>query len=240
VNSGTNLESGIRNLTGQPLTANGKPVILYVGEEGCPYCAEVRWGLVIALERFGTFTNLRYMTSAYDGTDFPTFTFHGATYQSNYVVLAAYETLDRGSGTVDTLPLNYSTIFNQLSVSQGVPFIDYGGKFDSPGALLPSSVPGYASYLDYLNSLFGAKNWDQVLAGINGVKSGTSNDALGSLILAEANVITAKICAATNGTPASVCQQSPINVLGPTPQSLSWHNGGNSLAIGTAEIPRRK
>ena len=50
--------SGVSPLTattGQPaLTSGGKPEILYVGAEYCPYCAAERWAMVVALSRFGT------------------------------------------------------------------------------------------------------------------------------------------------------------------------------------------
>jgi hypothetical protein len=42
----------------QPLTADGKPLVLYVGAEYCPFCASQRWAVVVALSRFGTFSNL--------------------------------------------------------------------------------------------------------------------------------------------------------------------------------------
>ena len=95
-------------LTGAALTIGGKPRILYVGAEYCPYCATERWAMVIALSRFGTFTGLGQTTSSpsdvYPST--ATLTFHGATYtsaylsftgkeiQSNQVVNGAYAPLD--------------------------------------------------------------------------------------------------------------------------------------------------
>ncbi|EQD78092.1 protein containing DUF929, partial [mine drainage metagenome] len=41
------------------LTQNGKPEVLYIGAEYCPYCALLRWSLVGALSRFGKFSNLQ-------------------------------------------------------------------------------------------------------------------------------------------------------------------------------------
>lgn len=183
-------------------------MVLYVGEEGCPYCAVMRWSLVVALMRFGTFANLVYMTPSYDGTDFPTFTFYGITYQSSYISFAGYETLDRGSAGLQALPANYSAIFH--SYGQGVPFTDFGGKYYAPGALIPSS----SATVGALDSLFGSKDWTEVISSID------SGDQLGSVIKAGANVITATICKLTGGAPASVCSQSPIDQLGPIAQAL--------------------
>jgi len=32
--------------------------VVYIGAEYCPYCAVERWPLIVALNRFGTLTNL--------------------------------------------------------------------------------------------------------------------------------------------------------------------------------------
>ena len=41
-----------------PLTIDGKPAIVFVSEESCPFCAAERWPLVVALSHFGTWSNL--------------------------------------------------------------------------------------------------------------------------------------------------------------------------------------
>jgi thiol-disulfide isomerase/thioredoxin len=46
-------------LKGQaPLREAGKPAVIYVGAEYCPFCAAERWPAVVALSRFGTFSHL--------------------------------------------------------------------------------------------------------------------------------------------------------------------------------------
>ena len=44
----------ITKVTGPALTSNGKPEMLYIGAEYCPYCAATRWSMAVALSRFGT------------------------------------------------------------------------------------------------------------------------------------------------------------------------------------------
>ncbi|MGC1183573.1 MAG: DUF929 family protein, partial [Candidatus Dormiibacterota bacterium] len=39
-------------------TAATDGAVVYVGAEFCPYCALQRWALLVALSKFGTFTNL--------------------------------------------------------------------------------------------------------------------------------------------------------------------------------------
>ena len=59
------------------LTADGKPVVFYFGAQFCPFCAAERWSLIVALSRFGTFSNLSQINSSED--NIPTFTFEGST-----------------------------------------------------------------------------------------------------------------------------------------------------------------
>jgi hypothetical protein len=90
VGSATNLPKKINAPT---LTKNGKPELLYVGAEYCPYCATERWAMVIALSQFGTFSGLKEThsstTDVYPNTQ--TFSFHGSTFTSNYLTFTQVE-----------------------------------------------------------------------------------------------------------------------------------------------------
>ena len=57
------------------LTYGGKPTFVYIGAQGCPFCAGMRWSIAIALSRFGNFSNLFYDRSATSDANVPTFTF---------------------------------------------------------------------------------------------------------------------------------------------------------------------
>ncbi len=56
------LQSGVAApvlLHGQPsLTFDGKPGIFYEASEPCPFCAAQRWAFVVALARFGSWSEL--------------------------------------------------------------------------------------------------------------------------------------------------------------------------------------
>src|SRR5262245_8480663 len=83
-----------KRTSGQPaLTADGTPLVLYVGAEQCPFCASQRWSMALALARFGTFTNLKQAWSASDDVypSTPTISFHGSTYKSDYLTFQAVE-----------------------------------------------------------------------------------------------------------------------------------------------------
>src|SRR5262249_24803352 len=76
-----------------PLTQDGKPEILYIGAEYCPYCAAERWAMAVALSRFGTLHGVGEISSSpsdvYPST--PTLTCHGSTYTSSYLVFTPRE-----------------------------------------------------------------------------------------------------------------------------------------------------
>src|SRR5215471_16965887 len=56
--------------SGAPLTSGGKPEMLYIGAEYCPYCAAMRWSMAVALSRFGTLaTPLHGIHSSPNDTD---------------------------------------------------------------------------------------------------------------------------------------------------------------------------
>ena len=56
---------GVHTLSRRPpLVRGAKPEVLFVGLESCRFCAVERWGLVVALSRFGTFSHLHLSQSA--------------------------------------------------------------------------------------------------------------------------------------------------------------------------------
>ena len=90
-----NLLDPYRAISGRALRAHGRPQVLYIGGEFCPYCAADRWSLVNALSRFGTFSSLRYMRSAATDQNLATFTFDGSRYTSSYVSFVPIENEDQ-------------------------------------------------------------------------------------------------------------------------------------------------
>jgi hypothetical protein len=185
-------------VTGAPaLNLGGKPEVLYLGAEYCPYCAAQRWPLVLALSRFGTFTGLALTESS--GTDvYPdtnTFTFLHATYRSDYLALTTVEISDR-----DQAPLQTPTAAQQQLLDTygqgGIPFIDLGGAI-----VLRSS--------GYDPQLLAGKNWSAIAQTLTGDPSSPVTRA----VIGTANRITAQLCALTHGQPASVCTAPEVKAL---------------------------
>lgn len=183
-----------------PLTANGKPVVIYIGGDYCPYCAASRWSTVVALSRFGNFKGLTLMKSSpsdvYPNT--PTFSFHGATYTSQYLVFNATETAARDGtalATPDAAAQHALSTFDvppYTTKAGGVPFFSYGDQYVTTNTIfVPTMLQGLT--------------WQQIGAQLNNPDSAVTKAIVGG-----ANEQTAAICALTGDQPASVCKAAEI------------------------------
>jgi hypothetical protein len=191
-------------ITGQPpLTAGDKPLVIYFGADYCPFCAAQRWALVIALNRFGSFTGLRTAFSSSEDV-FPstaTMSFHGSTYESDFlafegVELAGSEKVNGRYPTLDTPTPAQQAVLSTYDAppyvpaqsAGAVPFIDFGNLALMSGA---SFSPG----------LLKGMTQQQIADAIRDDPDGT----VGQAILGAANAFTAAICRVTGNQPASVC-----------------------------------
>jgi hypothetical protein len=195
---------------GTPLTANGKPEMLYMGAEYCPYCAAERWSMIVALSRFGTFSGLTTTHSAsvngagsaepYPNT--PTWTFHGASYTSQYLTFTPVEMQtnvpDKSTGSytnLETPTKAQQALLNKYDVppyvpsgSQGaIPFVDFGNKYLIAGA-------------SYNPQVLAGLTWAQIASDLKNPDSQVAK-AIGGT----ANYMTAAICKMTGNQPASAC-----------------------------------
>jgi thiol-disulfide isomerase/thioredoxin len=181
-----------QRVSGSNLTQGGKPEVLYIGAEYCPYCAAERWSLVVALSKFGTFTNLKYMLSApspevYPNT--PTFSFYGSTYSSQYITFVPVEQQDRDKNTLQTPTSQQQSLMQQYDSSASIPFVDFANQYVIVGSqYAPSTLAG---------------NWTQIASQLNNPNSVISKSVDGA-----ANTIITVICKVDGGQPANVCSQS--------------------------------
>ena len=203
VGSGT-VTSTPTSISGAPLTSGGKPEMLYMGAEYCPYCAAERWSMIVALSRFGTFSGLATTRSAaQDGAGtaepFPntaTWTFANSSYASKYLTFTAVEEFtnipDKSTGGYTPLmtptPAQQALFQQYDAANQGaIPFIDFGNRYMSVGA---SYDPG----------VLGGLTWSKIAADLHDPSSPVAKGALGA-----ANYITAAICSLTGNQPATAC-----------------------------------
>jgi hypothetical protein len=130
---------------GPVLSIAGKPAVVFVSEESCPFCAAERWPLAVALSHFGTWGHLGATRSA--ATDvFPntaTLSFRTASYRSSHLTLRTTELTDnRGHRLQPLTPLDTTLIHgydvppyvNSTDQSGAVPFLDIGNRYILAGA----------------------------------------------------------------------------------------------------------
>ncbi len=191
------------------LTSGGKPELVFVGDEFCPYCAAERWALVAALSRFGTFGHTLYemqsgTDEAFPGT--PTFSFDGTRYRSRYVAArlvehygsqrnaagTAYTVLERITPQLKGLLEHYD---RRTPGSPGgvVPFVDVANEAVVAGGEFSPSV---------LQQLTAA----QIAAGLVDPK-----DPATQAIVASANYISALVCQADDQLPVAVCASAGVS-----------------------------
>jgi thiol-disulfide isomerase/thioredoxin len=188
----------IKRVSGTPQTGpNGHPEVFYLGAEYCPYCAAERWPMIIALSRFGTFSGLK--TTSSSSTDVyantPTFTFHGATYTSQYVDFVSVETTDRNRNPLETPTSAQQALVNQYDTSGSIPFVDFGNRYAFNGAM-------------YLPDVLSGMSWQAVADSL-----AQSSSPQAKAILGSANLVTAAICRLTADQPATVCSSSAIQAI---------------------------
>jgi hypothetical protein len=194
--SGTVPPKAVQNSTA--LTADGKPQVLFIGAEFCPYCAAERWPLAVALARFGTLHNLGETTSSasdvYPST--ATLSFHGTTYSSDYISFTGKEAqsniVDGNSyAPLDKVSPADRALWKQIG-NDSYPFLDIGGTWMSLQA-------------SYDPQLLHGLTHAQIAADL-----ADSTSTVGRTILASANQLTAAICTLTDNKPAGVCTSSGV------------------------------
>ena len=204
-------------ISGQQLlktTVNGKslPEIYYLGAEYCPYCAAQRWSTIIALSRFGTFSNLGLMSSSatdqYANT--PTFTFTKASYSSKYIdfqsteeynnvynaAIQYYTKLQSPTAAQAALEKKYdnSNFIKGITAQQdgSIPFITFGDQYLTSGA-------------SYSPAAFTGLTRAQIAAALSDPTNPVTQD-----IIASANYQTAVMCSLTQQQPSNVCTSKGV------------------------------
>jgi Domain of unknown function (DUF929) len=141
---------------GPPLTVGGKPAIVFVSEESCPFCAAERWAVTVALSHFGTWSQLGVTKSA-AGDIYPntaTLSFRTARYRSPQLTLLTTELTDNAGH-----PLQAQTTLDASLIR----------SFDVPPYVNSADQSGSVPFLDIANQyiLAGAQYDPQILAGLS-------------------------------------------------------------------------
>jgi len=188
-------------VSGHPaaLTANGKPEMFYEGAEYCPYCGAERWGMIVALSRFGTFSGLHTVHSSssdiYPNT--PSWSFYQSTYTSKYLTFTPVEVATNvpstaadnvnGYSPLQTMTAAQTALAVKYSDGGGIPFIDFGNKY-------------LVTEVNYSPQVLAGLSWSTVASDLSNPSSTVAKGVDGT-----ANYITAAICGLTGNQPASAC-----------------------------------
>jgi thiol-disulfide isomerase/thioredoxin len=197
VGTGSTSAAQLKTVRGPALTANGKPEMLYIGAEWCPYCAAERWAMAVALSRFGTFGPLKGIHSSaidvYPNT--ATLSFYRAKYTSKYLVFTPVETEDTNRSPLQTPTTAQRALWK---------------KYDPPGNTFPFINIGnrYVAETTYDPQVLQGLTWSQIATDLHNPLSPVAKGAVGS-----ANLFTAAICKITGNAPASVCTTAPVSAL---------------------------
>ena len=207
VGAGPSTVQPLKPISGSPLTVSGKPEVLYMGAEYCPYCAAERWAITIALSRFGTFSNLHFIHSTpndiYSNTS--TLTFYKSSYTSNYLSFEPVEMQNVAKQPLQN-PTTAQAALLQTYTQGSFPFVDVAGKYAVEGTQYLPSVLGS---LPTLSPSHHGLTWAQIGADLQNANSPVTQSIIGS-----ANHITAAICKVTNGQPGNVCKSKSVTSVG--------------------------
>jgi hypothetical protein len=190
-------------VSGQPvLKDGGKPLVVYMGAEYCPYCATERWAMVVALSRFGTFHDLGQThsssTDVYPNT--ATLSFHGSSFTSQYLSFQGVEmqsNVPQGNG--------YAALDTPTAQQQQLL-----AKYDA-APYVPANAAGSIPFIDFANQsvVSGASYSPDLLTGKSATDIAAAladpNSAIAQAVGGTANAFTAQMCALTNNQPAAVC-----------------------------------
>jgi Domain of unknown function (DUF929) len=186
--------------SGAALTSGGKPQMLYIGAEFCPYCAATRWSMAVALSRFGTLTPLHGIRSSSTDTDpnTATLTFYKTGYNSKYLNFTPVEVqkVDRSALQNPTSAQNAVWAkYEPDPNSRGYPFIAFGNKLVMKGPIFDAAV-------------LQGKSWSQIAAALKDPTSPIAQSVDGA-----ANYITGAICKMTNNQPSDVCSSPAVTAV---------------------------
>jgi hypothetical protein len=200
------------------LGSGGRPEVVYVGAEYCPYCALLRYSLVAALGRFGTFPRLATTVSGDSDGRIPTFSFYGSSYSSPYLAFTPVEEYGRSEPprVLEPLSKRVSGLLERyerppFASSQGIPFLDIGNRYLAVG------VPRYLATLfyDQTTGRFGplddgGPGRSAIASAVHAPASPLGRSIDAAAFIVEANYVSAAICSLDGSRPKAVCGSSGV------------------------------
>jgi thiol-disulfide isomerase/thioredoxin len=190
--------SPLTRVSGTALTgSDGKPEVLYIGAEWCPYCAAERWAMIVALSHFGRFSGLRPTTSSSSDVypDTHTLSFYGSTYASSYIDFVPVELEDRNRNPLQSMTAQQQQLAQTYDAASNIPFIDLGNAYTMIGQGVPASL---------LQGL----SWPQIADALSNPASPVTKAIVGN-----SNYLTAAICKLPSAGTAPICSEPAIKAI---------------------------
>lgn len=221
-----------------PLTYASKPLVLYVGAEYCPFCAATRWALVVALDKFGSFSGLDITASS--PVDFApnthTLSFVNAKYQSKYIAFQSIEELGNSCSSVSRNPSpppayacnslsDYKTLQRPSSAQSRILSTYDSARYvgqSNAGAIpfidmgnrwVEAGAP-YAGSTGVPPSTLSGLSWQQIVDTLSAPISGSPGQA----ILGAANHYIAAFCELITTSKPAICHAGVVTAVGKTIQ----------------------
>lgn len=194
----TSAMGSFTHVSGTVYRQDGKPVLLFIGAQYCPFCAAERWPIVKALARFGTWSGLATGHSTAGTASFsqiPTFDLLNAIYTSKYVSFQSKDIADNNSQPLQTLTAQQQTLFNTYDSAGSIPMVYVDGYALIGSDYSPSEIQGQA-----FSSLQTQLQQNQGTPFVNDAN-------------AEANLLTAFLCKADGNAPQSACSTAVIQTI---------------------------
>lgn len=217
------------SIKGKAISSGGKPEMLFIGAEYCPYCAGERWAMAMALSKFGTLEHVAGTTSSSTDANAstPTFSFYHTTLKSNYLSFVPVETatnteanLQQPTAAEDALQAKWDVppyVQNTSGEGYPIPFVYIDGKFLIGG-------------IQYDAGHIAGWNFSDAASYITAGNNPTSLGAEGA-----AGMMVADICVVTHNQPGSVCNAVPNSLKGFSMSSLE--SKGSSTVTTTTGAP---
>ncbi len=189
-NPDPSFDNPVKPITSPSLTENGKPEVLYIGGEYCPFCAGERWALTVALSKFGKFSNLKVLNSSEENV--PTLSYVGSNYTSKYVTFTPIEQKGQNQEPLEKTTASQDALLQKYG-GGSYPFIDFGGKYLQSGGSVDPKV------------LIGKEQTAIARTLAESKSTGTQVNSIPGQVNSTAAGFIKSICALTGGRPGNVC-----------------------------------
>lgn len=184
------------------LVHSRRPRIIYVGADYCPYCAALRWPLILTLLRFGSLEGLKFMRSSSTDVypDTATFSFYGSHYHSRWIGFEGFETSTRTGRPLMTPPHPVRSLFNAYDAppftmdAGAIPFLFINGLYVISGSPIPPEI-------------YKGDGWSAIVAGLQQPTS-----VMYRKVIPETNLITAAFCQGMSHPPRAICNSPGVMV----------------------------